>query len=714
MQRRSSLDPEHHPDDVHDTVPADLPRYTALAHFAANPAAHPDSAFNRLRAARRYSREPSDYPLLEGHGHGQSAALESALAPPPHRDAEGRIWGQELGYTDAPSHSTPGTGSVGEAVAGGLPGIAMGVAEADARESGRGPTSHPPGSSDPPMEGRSGSGSSLGPDGSDFFDESSYMRPGPRQAQSLSQSSLTPLGAAAFPPGLASPQARSVVSRSPHSSTREPYVDNPNPYQQRFSRSLDPSMGEIDPSSIDDDGDDGLNYGRRNRSIVSLGHDSSGHRAAPAGAAAGGVLGALGGLVGKKAAGPPGDTQYDPVSTTYAGPNNFDLAEGQEKSAWMARDASRKKARRFWMLALMIFVVLGAIVGGIAGGILGSQKSGSGASKKEMGDSASSDSASNGDLNKDSAEIKKLLGNTKLHKVFPGIDYTPMYTQYPDCLSYPPSQNNVTRDLAVISQLTNTIRLYGTDCNQTELVIHSISQLGLNSTMKIWMGVWQDKNETTNARQLAQMYDVFDKYGGDPFVGVIIGNEVLFREDMTLTELGDLLSGVKSNLTAKGIDLPLATSDLGDDWTQGLADIVDVVMANIHPFFAGVTADTAAAWTWDFWQKNDVVLKADAKKHVISETGWPSTGGTNCGGAATCSQGSVAGITEMNTFMENWVCQALENGTNYFWFESFDEPWKIKFNEDGKEWEDKWGLMDVNRNIKPGVEIPDCGGKTVS
>ena len=49
-------------------------------------------------------------------------------------------------------------------------------------------------------------------------------------------------------------------------------------------------------------------------------------------------------------------------------------------------------------------------------------------------------------------------------------------------------------------------------------------------------------------------------------------------------------------------------------------------------------------------------------------------------------------------------------------FEAFDEPWKILFNEpdEDKEWEDKWGLMDVNRVLKPGVKIPDCGGKEVA
>ena len=46
-------------------------------------------------------------------------------------------------------------------------------------------------------------------------------------------------------------------------------------------------------------------------------------------------------------------------------------------------------------------------------------------------------------------------------------------------------------------------------------------------------------------------------------------------------------------------------------------------------------------------------------------------------------------------------------------FEAFDEPWKIRLDTPGKEWEDKWGLMDTARNLKPGLKIPDCSGKTV-
>lgn len=46
-------------------------------------------------------------------------------------------------------------------------------------------------------------------------------------------------------------------------------------------------------------------------------------------------------------------------------------------------------------------------------------------------------------------------------------------------------------------------------------------------------------------------------------------------------------------------------------------------------------------------------------------------------------------------------------------FEAYDEPWKKSFDTDTQKWESKWGLMDENRNVKDGLKIPDCGGKTV-
>jgi exo-beta-1,3-glucanase (GH17 family) len=375
------------------------------------------------------------------------------------------------------------------------------------------------------------------------------------------------------------------------------------------------------------------------------------------------------------------------------------------------KDPKRSKRCKWLIIILVFLIIVGAIVGGVVGGMLNNGKKDESAA--DLGESAKDDTKKNGDLGKNSAEIKDLLNNPDLHRVFPGMDYTPLNSQYPDCMHNPPSQNNITRDVAVLGQLTNKIRLYGTDCNQTQMLIHALDRLELKDT-KIWMGVWLDKNETTNDRQMAQMWDILDEYGDDPFEGIIIANEILFREEMNITTLAKILDDTRTKLDKKGLKLPVATSDLGDDWTSELATDSDYIMANIHPFFAGVEASEAAAWTSNFWKTNNGDFwKTDKKKNIISETGWPTGGGTNCGQATTCTKGSVAGIDELNTFMEDWVCQSLKNGTSYFWFEAFDEPWKERYNTKGKNWEDKWGLLTADRELKKGVKIPDCDGKTI-
>jgi exo-beta-1,3-glucanase (GH17 family) len=295
------------------------------------------------------------------------------------------------------------------------------------------------------------------------------------------------------------------------------------------------------------------------------------------------------------------------------------------------------------------------------------------------------------------------MSNTRFKKVFHGMDYTPLNAVYPDCIGNPPTQNNITRDIAIMSQLTDKLRLYGTDCNQTEMVLHAIDMLKVD--MKIWLGVWLDKNTTTNTRQLGHLYKLLDTYHSDRFEGIAVGNEVLFRKELTETELFGIIDDVRHNLTSLNIKLPVGTSDLGSNWKSTMVSSVDVLMANVHPFFAGVVVEKAANWTYNFFQQNDVILTANLAtkpRVMISEVGWPSGGGND--------SGSVAGISEMNRFMKDFLCTENSRGTEYFWFSAFDEPWKIRYNEPelGKEWEDKWGLMDVNRNLKDGLVIPDC------
>lgn len=594
-------------------------------------------------------------------------------------------FGQGLKYSDSTrtaSTTTPGIDNMAASAAGGgIAGIAMGVANTNERESGvEALRSLESSHGLPPERAFDGFGSDTPyiPTTPSGFRPPNRLDPYASPAPSASnpfddenrQISATPS------PGQITPyQSRTGIPMYEYPSHEESlgaassYSDNP---YKRVSTAWDPRIGEggdIDPNDIEDDGDDGMAHVPRRKPVDTSPSGGVGVGAAAGGGGGGGVLGALGGFVGRKNVVVEGERdpsgQYGPVPRS-----GFD-DEGIEKSDWLKRQTSGR-ARMRWIVGIIIAIlIIGGIVGGVIGGIRGARSSRSDSAPDKQGQSAEDDNRDNGDLGKDSAAIQQLMSNDALHKVFPGMAYTPFNAQYPACLTNPPSQNNVTRDMAVLSQLTNVIRLYGTDCNQTQMVLHAIDRLALTD-MKVWLGVWLGGNSTTNNRQISDMYNILDKAGAEPFAGVVIGNEVLYAESITEAELAQVLADTKQNFTAQKIDLPVATSDLGDRWTAALASEVDVVMSNIHPFFAGVEVEEATGWTWNFWQTKDVVLtKGTTKKNIISEVGWPSEGGRSCG-AVNCTDAitssSVAGIDEMNRFMEDFVCQSLENGTDYFWY----------------------------------------------
>jgi len=327
-----------------------------------------------------------------------------------------------------------------------MAGIALTVAEHNARESGldavQGPnypeqTYHQSAQRETQGQGYSENGV-RGP--------SDYQQPRPPYSNGYSgegspsaspQNSMQGLNAAPYYPGSASPGQR-TPARSPHAFANEVYTDDPYQSNRPWQ---DPGLGAVNPHDIEDDGDDGLVYGRRGprTSMLSLGASSNRSREGPAAAGAGIAAGAAAaGLAGRNGASSQLGGYYAPIhkatavtgspqGSTYA----HDLGQGgrgAEKGNWGAVTSTDKG--RKWRLAIIIGIgalIAIAIVLGIVFGVVLKNKGGSD-SGSPAGGSAADDLAQNGDLNLNSGEIKALMNNPNLHKVFPGIDYSE-YTQ---------------------------------------------------------------------------------------------------------------------------------------------------------------------------------------------------------------------------------------------------------------------------------------------
>ncbi|KAF9941462.1 hypothetical protein BGZ67_005044 [Mortierella alpina] len=299
--------------------------------------------------------------------------------------------------------------------------------------------------------------------------------------------------------------------------------------------------------------------------------------------------------------------------------------------------------------------------------------------------------------NKPMPPITQFTPNPNLHKAFYGIDYNPAKALMPWCGV---TLQNVVDDIILISQLTNRIRLYGMDCSQADLTFQAIAALNLNTTMKVVLTLWVDKDTVTYQRQYDTLFRVLDKYGTDMVQGISVGNEVLFRGDMSLVSLGELMKTVRTTVkTRYNKSIPVFTSEIGNNLNASLAAISDEFSGNFHPYFAGTGVDEAAKWT--MLQYNNTMETnptSTGLKGAISEVGWPSAPAS-----AIYMTHAVPGPANLQTMIDTFICQANAAGIPYYWFEFQDAAWK---NDPKVPVEPYWGIFDKDKGLK--IKVPTC------
>jgi exo-beta-1,3-glucanase (GH17 family) len=369
---------------------------------------------------------------------------------------------------------------------------------------------------------------------------------------------------------------------------------------------------------------------------------------------------------------------------------------------WLEKEKRGNQKTR-WIIILVAILVLACLIGGISYAVL--QKSGSNASSSNSSSANGDDSSSSGSgsgsgptfLTWDNKTVNlKITQNPAYRKSFYGINYGPVNGSYPWCTN---TLGDVIEDMKLLSQLTNRIRLYGMDCNAANYTLQAIELLGLNMT--VVPTIWVDNNITTYQRQYNDLFNNLKQHGFKHIEGISVGNEVLFRQEISATELYSRINDVRKKARAmQGApqNLPVFTSDLGSNVNQTFVSNVDIAFANVHPYFAGVTAQQGTNWTFQFFEENDVIYAVKQNKTaVMSEVGWPSAGDSK--------QGAVASLPNEQIFISQFLCAANAKGYKYYYFESFDTPWKTAMFT---LLEGSWGLFYPDRTLKPGIVIPDC------
>src|SRR5579872_5879693 len=239
-----------------------------------------------------------------------------------------------------------------------------------------------------------------------------------------------------------------------------------------------------------------------------------------------------------------------------------------------------------------------------------------------------------------------------------------------------PTAEQIRADLKAIAPYTRAIRLYSST-GGAELVPPIAAEFGL----KVTVGAWISKDKERNEREIAAAIDLARHNSNVD--ALVVGNETIYRDEMTLTDLIALIKDVK-----RSSPVPVTTGEIGSVWLQHpeLASAVDFVAAHVLPYWNGIDAPHAVDYTIEFYDKLRRALPG--KRIVIAEFGWPSAGYN--------FQAADPGRIEQAVVVRNFVSAAEAYGIDYNIVEAIDQPWKTAEGGVGPY----WGLFDTGRQAK--------------
>lgn len=238
-------------------------------------------------------------------------------------------------------------------------------------------------------------------------------------------------------------------------------------------------------------------------------------------------------------------------------------------------------------------------------------------------------------------------------------------------------EEQVRRRMEIIKPYTKWVRSFScTDGN--EIIPRIAKEYGIQTLVGAWLGDDPEINE----REVAGLI----KLANEGFVDIAaVGNEVLYRGDLEEDKLLEFINKVKGEV--QGIPVGYVDAYYKFVTNPRVTDACDVVLANCYPYWEGCHLDYSLVYMQNMFYQ--AVGAGRGKKVIITETGWPSQGGS--------VKDAHAGPENFMKYFINSQQWSFNANIEMFYFSSFDESWKVGAEGDVGAY---WGIWDKNEKLK--------------
>jgi exo-beta-1,3-glucanase (GH17 family) len=239
------------------------------------------------------------------------------------------------------------------------------------------------------------------------------------------------------------------------------------------------------------------------------------------------------------------------------------------------------------------------------------------------------------------------------------------------------SDADLDADMAALEGHTARVRIYGSGDGLDHIITAAERH-----NIEVNLGAWVSRDAGASAQEVTRAIDAVHAHAN--VKRLIVGNESLLREDVSINDLIGLIEQAK-----RQVNIPVSTAEPWHIWLKypQLADSVDFITVHILPYWEGVPIEGALGYI--MYRYNQLAAAFPDKHIFIGEVGWPSDG--------QWVKGAEPSQVNQARFIRDFLNLASEQRLDYSIVEAFDTPWKRGIEGTVGA---HWGLWDINRRPK--------------